>query len=96
MEEGMINNLEGFIMDIVENKFNKLARSKKIYQGQACEVVTYTVLTDSATLHIPPDMTTETAVSYANLTGVTLVAGNKVELIYRYGDIDQGFIMFQY
>ena len=96
MTESEIQEILDSIPTIVEQILKQIARSKKIQARKACLVATYDSVSDTATLYMPPDLDTESSVSYKNLTGSTLSTNQKVDILHDFTDEDQGVIVTQY
>lgn len=81
-----------FVTDLVEKIMGIILKEKQVMCTMACIVYDYDPLTLNATLYLPPDFVTISSVNYKNRTGVTIHPGEKVYLLYKYGDISQGWI----
>ena len=81
-----------FTKDISTNTFENMARSMGVIINQVAIVASYDPSSKMATVFFPSDMETESN-SYKNITGESLSVGEKVYVFYRYGDVEQGWIM---
>lgn len=81
-----------FTRDIAESTFNEVARNIGMLVNQVAIVATYDSNTKKATVYFPSDLTTQSN-PYYNLTGEALTVGQKVYVFYKYGDVEQGWIM---
>lgn len=90
-----VDLLNKLINMIAERVVYKILREEQILATVVCKVATYDSISDSATLYIAPDYTTASSVSYKNKTGSALSLNQKVYLIYRWGDVDQGWIAYK-
>lgn len=91
------NNKDGLMLNqliskIAEDVVRNILRDEQATNMMACTVATYDEGTATATLYMPPDYLTASTTSYVNHTNSKLVAGDKVYLLYKYGDISQGWI----
>jgi len=84
--------LAQIIEDVARKVFRSMSRDEQAVSMMACVVATYSAGTNSATLYMPPDYSTASIVSYVNHSGATLSPGDKVYILYKYGDISQGWI----
>jgi len=91
-EEKSAVGLYSMIITIVEKVLRNVLRDQQVMCTMACTVATYNVGLGTATLYLPPDFTNASTVNYTNRTGATLLPGQKVYLLYKYGDISQGWI----
>ena len=84
--------LISIITTISEKTINKIMKDQQTMCIMACVVYDYDSILGTATLYLPPDFTTISSVTYKNRTGVTIHPGEKVYLVYKYGDVSQGWI----
>lgn len=81
-----------FVSTLVE-KLSKISlRDQQVVCMMGCTVATYNTVALTATLYIPPDVIRASTVNYSNRTGTALTVGGKVYLLYKFGDISQGWI----
>jgi hypothetical protein len=83
-----------FVYDVVKSAFNQIARSAGLIVSQVAIVASYDATTKKATVFFPSDMSTPSN-PYKNMTGEDLVVGQKVYIFYKYGDLEQGWIMIK-
>lgn len=81
-----------FVKSVVKSTFDEIARSMGILTTQVAIVASYDSTTKKTTVYFPSDLTTESS-PYYNLTDQDLSVGQKVYIFYKYGDIEQGWIM---
>ena len=81
-----------FTYDVCRSVFREIARNEGVIVSQVAIVATYDASSEKATVYFPTDLTTQSN-QYKNLTGSTLTVGQKVYVFYKYGDIEQGWIM---
>ena len=89
------DKLTNLIQLISEKVVYKVLRNEQIATILPCVVATYDSVNNTATLYIPPDVTNASVLNYKNRTGGSLTPGDKVYLIYRFGEADQGWIAFR-
>lgn len=80
---------------IAEKIIYQILRKEQVATLLPCVVGTYDSLNNKATLFIPPDFDNESVLYYPNRTGGSLTPGDKVYLIYRFGEADQGWIGYR-
>lgn len=81
-----------FVSSLVEKLSKASLRDQQVICMMACTVATYNSVAGTATLYIPPDIIRASTVNYVNRTGATLTVGQKVYILYKFGDISQGWI----
>ena len=80
---------------IAEKVVYHILRKEQVVALLPCVVATYNSTNNNATLFIPPDLDNESILYYPNKTGSALTSGDKVYLIYRFGEADQGWIGYR-
>lgn len=80
---------------IAEKVVYHILRKEQVVALLPCVVATYNSTNNNATLFIPPDLDNESILYYPNKTGGALTSGDKVYLIYRFGEADQGWIGYR-
>jgi hypothetical protein len=84
--------LTQLISDIAYRVTCKILRDEQSTNMLACIVASYDSGRNTATLYMPPDYITAGVVRYINHTNSQLSVGDKVYLLYKYGDVSQGWI----
>ena len=72
--------------------FEMWAREKRLTQQKVAIVATGAAADANATLYFPPDLSTASN-PFKNKTGRTISAGEKVYVLSKYGETDQGWII---
>lgn len=80
-----------FVASVATSIFNQLAKQNKVMLKQVATVANYDASTNQATVYFPGDLVNQSS-PYKNLTGSPLIVGEKVYIIYEFGDIQQGWI----
>jgi hypothetical protein len=78
--------------DMMEKMFDAWAREKRLTQQKVAIVATGGVADATATVYFPPDVSTASS-PFKNKTGRTLIANEKVYVLLKYGESDQGWII---
>jgi hypothetical protein len=82
-----------FVSLLTEKLVSTFLRDQQVICTMACVIPLFPVAPGASTqLFLPPDFTNQSAVSYVNNTSATLLPGQKVYLLYKFGDISQGWI----
>ena len=77
--------------DMMEKLFDAWAREKRLIQQKAAIVATGAVDGATATVYFPPDLVNASN-PFINKTGRTISPNEKVYLLLKYGESDQGWI----
>jgi hypothetical protein len=80
------------IQDVAYKITKGILRDEHSVNMMACIVASYNSGSNTATLYMPPDYTTSSSMSYINHTNSELSVGDKVYILYKYGDVAQGWI----
>lgn len=84
------------LIEIISQKVvYQILRSEQVATLLPCVVATYDNVNNTATLFMLPDLDNESVLYYPNKTGLSLSPGDKVYLIYKFGEADQGWIGYR-
>jgi len=78
--------------EMMYKAFDEFARENRLIQQKAAIVATGGVADATATVYFPPDLVTASN-PFKNKTGRTLVNGEKVYVLLKYKESDQGWIL---
>lgn len=88
-EAGQLNSLQ---KETIASEFRRLAREHRLVQQKVAIVATGAVAEADATVYFPPDLSTESN-PFKNKTNRTINPGEKVYLILKFEESDQGWII---
>ncbi len=84
--------LQSWQKESAQSLFDEWARENRLVQQKVAIVATGAISDANATVYFPPDLVTESN-PFKNKTGRTINPGEKVYLILKYKESDQGWII---